>query len=147
MKIRKALRKDFGELYDLGLLSTELRVSKNEPFMEKDDFMLRITDKRHVFLIAEEQNTIAGFICASTKDTDRPLKHRYACLVYIVTSPDFRRRGVATKLYRECVRILKARGITHLYTLADADTKAIQKFLLGKGFKTGEKMIWMDRKI
>ena len=147
MKIRKAALTDFTNLYNLGLETPELRVSSNEPFMDRDDFRLRIIDKNHVFLVAEEENKIAGFICASTKDADRPLKHRYACIVYLVVSPDFRRSGIATKLYSQCVKLLKKKGITHAYSLADADTQAIQNFLKKNGFITGEKLIWMDRKL
>lgn len=147
MRIRKATVKDFRNLYNLGLETPELRVSSNELFMDRDDFRLRIVDKNHVFLVAEEGNKTAGFICANTKDADRPLKHKYACIVYIVTSPGFRRHGIATKLYFECAKRLKEKGITHVYALADADTQAIQNFLKKSGFKAGEKMIWMDRKL
>ena len=147
MKIRKATIKDFKNLYQIGLKTPELRVSASTPFMEKDDFKLRIIDKKHVFLVAEDQNKIVGFICANTGDKDRPLKHKWACIVYIAVVPDNRNQGVATKLYHECAKILKKRGITHAYALADADTKAIQRFLKKAGFKSGERMVWMDRKL
>ncbi len=146
-KIRKANLKDFKELYKLGLNTPELRVSKDEPFMDKDDFKSRILSKRHIFLVAENNEKIAGFICANAKDIDRPLKNKYACLVYIAVLPEYRRHGLATLLYDKCIKELKGMGITHIYGWADADTEAVQKFLISKGFKAGDKCIWMDKKL
>src|SRR3989344_636915 len=77
MRIRKAMPDDFEELYRIGLSTKELRVSATEPFMDKDDFKLRIKDKKHVFLLAEADKKIVGFVCANTKDLDRPLKNKY----------------------------------------------------------------------
>ena len=147
MKIRKATLADFLELYDLGLSTKELRVSADEPFMDKDDFKLRIIDKRHVFLVAEVNKKIVGFICANTKDIDKPLKNKYACLVYIAVSPEYRRKNIGTKLYQYCINKLKKRAITYVYAWADANSKPVQKFLLKENFKAGEKCIWMDKKI
>lgn len=93
--------------------------------MDKDDFKLRILDKKHVFLVAENNKKLAGFICANAKDIDRPLKNKYACLVYVVVLPEYRKQGLATELYNECIKKLKKIGITHIYGWADADTDAI----------------------
>jgi N-acetylglutamate synthase-like GNAT family acetyltransferase len=147
MKIRKATLKDFDVLYALGLKTPELRVSATEPFMDRDDFSSRIADKNSVFLLAEEGNKIAGFICANAKDSDRPIKNKYACIVYIAVLPAYRKRGIATKLYNECIKRLKFMGITHVYTWADATSSPVQKFFLRNNFAQGKPSIWMDRKL
>src|SRR3989344_347054 len=122
-KIRKAKLRDFKELYSMGMNTSELRVSASEPFMDRDDFKLRILDKSHVFLLAEDNKKPIGFICANAKDMDRPLKNKYACLVYMAVLPKYRKHGIATKLYDCAIKKLKKMGVTHVYGWADADTK------------------------
>ncbi len=147
MKIRKASMKDFDELYRIGLNTPELRVSRTEPFMEEDDFKRRIKDRRHVFLLAADKGKIAGFICANTKDMDSYLAHKWACIIYVVVIQDYRNKGVGSALYEECAKQLKKRGITHVYTWANAESRAIQKFMKSHGFKSGEKYVWMDSRL
>jgi ribosomal protein S18 acetylase RimI-like enzyme len=146
LNIRKTNINDFKQLYSLGLKTPELKVNKKDSFMDRDDFKLRILDKKHIFLVAEEDKKIAGFICASAKDIERPLKNKYACLVYIAVLPEYRKRGIATKLYNECVKKLKRRGITHIYAWADMKSGIIN-FLKKRGFDEGKPSVWMDRKL
>ena len=148
MRIRPATLDDFEEAYALGKNTPELKVSSTEEFMDRDDFQQRIGDPLHVFLIAEQKKRIIGFICANTKDLDSPLQNKYACLVYLVTLPKFRRQGVAKKLYIECERQLRERGITHFYGWANAEGEgAIIKFMKKQNFTEGHKYVWMDKKI
>ena len=46
MKVRKATLSDFDGLYEIGLKTPELRVSADEPFTGKDDFRLRMMDRK-----------------------------------------------------------------------------------------------------
>ncbi|MCX6774590.1 MAG: GNAT family N-acetyltransferase [DPANN group archaeon] len=147
MKIRKATIKDFEELYSLGKNTPELIVSGTEEFMPADQFKGFITDKNCVFLVAEEKKNIAGFILAHNEWVYMPVKDKYACIVYLVVSPKFRKLGAATKLYSECVKKLKENGATHVYCWANATGKEIIAFLEKQGFAQGHEYIWMDRKL
>src|SRR3989344_6369292 len=145
MKIRNATLNDFVELYSVGLNTPGFRVSANEPFIDNDDFKLRINNPKHIFLLAEENKKVVGFICINTADADSPVKNRYACLVYIVVLSDFRKNGVAQRLYKESEKKLKNIGITHIYSWAntEGDGKII-KFLKRNGLAEGHKYVWMD---
>jgi len=148
MKIRPAKLEEFEVLYEIGLNTPELRVSANEQFMDRDDFRQRIQNPQGVFLVAEQEERIAGFICASAKDADSPLQNKYACLVYLVTLPEFRRQGVARELYSECEKKLKELGITHIYSWANIEGDgSIVNFLKGQGFAEGHKYVWMDKEL
>ena len=148
MNIRPARLEEFEGLYEMGRNTPELRVSATEQFMDKDDFRQRIENPSHIFLVAEQEERVIGFICASTKDEDRPLQNRYACLVYIAILPEFRRQGVAQRLYTECERQLKERNITHFYGWANIEGKGeIIQFLEKQGFAQGHKYLWMDKKL
>jgi ribosomal protein S18 acetylase RimI-like enzyme len=151
MEIRKATIEDLDALYELGKNSPELRVSSTEDFMDIDEFKNFITDKNCVFLVAEEKKSIAGFIIGHTEWVNmivKNLKNKYGYLVFLVVAPEFRRKGAATKLYKECITRLKARGATHVYGWANAegDNSAIQ-FLRKQGFAKGHKYVWMDKKL
>ena len=146
MNIRKATVKDFNELYELGRKTPELQVSATEEFMDPDEFKWSITNKDCVFLVAEEHNKLIGFIYANAKDAERPFKNKYACIVYIVVSLEYRKKGVAIELYNECEKIVKEMGIQFLYGWAN-ETSGVIEFLKKQGFNEGHSYKWMDKKI
>ncbi|MFW5824307.1 MAG: GNAT family N-acetyltransferase [Marinobacter sp.] len=59
-------------------------------------------------LVAEEGSELAGFISYDHQGN----------IDLIFTAPNYARRGVASKLYREAEQRLKAEGVTELYTEA-----------------------------
>lgn len=148
MKIRKATKNDFKKLYEIGKNTPELKVSSIEIFMDPDEFLWALTNKDSIFLLAKEKKKIAGFIFAHAKDVHRPFINKYACLVYIVVVPKFRRKGIATKLYIECEKRIKKLGITNMYVWANADGSGeIMEFMERQGFAKGHKYLWMDKEL
>lgn len=148
MTIRLVEVQDFAALYDIGKKTQELRVSATEEFMDKDEFMWCLTDPDGVFLLAEDHGAIVGFIYANAKDAERPLTHKYACLVYLAVSSEYRGRGVGNELYGECENRLRSFGVSHLYTWAAVESggEAIA-FMQKHGFVEGHRYVWMDKKI
>lgn len=148
MHLRPASIKDFEELHTIGKNTPELRVSATEEFMDADEFEWSITNPQGIFLVAEEKQRKIGFIYANAKDIERPFEHKYACLVYLIVIPEFRRQGVAQKLYLECEKRLRTLGITNIYGWANAEGKGeITTFLKKQGFAAGHNYTWMDKKI
>lgn len=148
INIRKAAKKDFDALYALGKSTPELQASATEEFMDADEFLSVINSRENVFLIAVIDNIPVGFIYATTNDLDKPLRNKWACLVYLAVSPEYRKRGIAQKLYDACVAELKTRGIRHIYAWANCESDgAIIKFNKKQGFREGHKYIWMDKEI
>ncbi len=150
MKIRKATINDSAELYRLGKNTPELRVSATEPFMDKDEFNAFITDENCIFLAAEEKKSIIGFIIGHTEWVNmivKNLKNKYGYLIFLVVAPEFRKRGVATKLYSACIAKLKEKGATHIYSWANANGEDVINFMKKQGFTEGHKYIWMDKKL
>ena len=94
-------------MYEIGKQTPELKVSSTEEFMDKDDFKSRIKNKEHVFLVAEIDKQLIGFICIHARDKGKFLKNKYACLVYLVILPKYRKQGIAILLYKECIKRLK----------------------------------------
>lgn len=92
MNIRLAKKEDFPTLYDLGKSTVEFQVSAREVFMDADEFAFGIEDPHSVFLVAEENENIIGFIYTSELDYDKPLKKQSACLIYLTVLPEFRKQ-------------------------------------------------------
>lgn len=145
MRIRKASLDDFAELYKIGMATPELRVSATEEFMSPEELQWSITQRDGVFLVAEDRNLL-GFVYASAEDADRPFKKHHACLVYIAVLPEARGKGVANKLYQDCVAALKEKGVTHLYTWANPRSGAIE-FFRKQNLSQGHEYVWMDGKL
>src|SRR6266849_6127270 len=118
IKIRTALAKDFEVLYRIGLATPEFKVSSKGEFMERDEFLSAIENPHGLFLLAENNKEIIGFIYASKKDIERGPKSRWACLVYLVVEPAYRQIGIAQQLYKACLEELKNSGITNVYVWA-----------------------------
>lgn len=148
MNIRLATKEDFPVLYKLGKSTIEFQVSTREVFMDAEDFAFGIEDPHSVFLVAEENKNIVGFIYASEIDYNKQLQKHSACLIYLTVIPEFRMHGVAQKLYEECENILKKRGISGLYGWANIESDgAIVKFMEKQGFSKGHKYVWMDKEL
>src|SRR6185369_17458353 len=115
-KIRVATIKDFETLYAIGLATPELQVSSTEPFMDKDEFFWRIKNPNGIFLAAETINTKRpiGFMYADIDDKNKPIKQKYAFVIYIAVLPEFRKHGIAQKLYDVCVEKIKEAGLNNI---------------------------------
>ncbi len=155
MHIRSAIPDDFEELYAFGRSTPELRVSADQEFMSPEEFRWSLTNPHGVFLIAENEelsddneNRFLGFIYASTQDAEKPFPEKYACMIYLAVRPESRNQGIAALLYKECEKLLKSRGITHLYGWAHSEGKGeIIRFMKKHGFAEGHRYVWMDKKI
>ncbi len=148
MDIRQATAKDFESLYKLGLATPEFQVSGNSEFMENDEFLSAIQNPNGIFLLAEFDGGIAGFIYANMQDPERGPKTKWACLVYLVVEAGHRKDGIAQRLYAVCFEELKKSGVNRLYGWANAESDgSVINFLKKNGFNEGHKYVWMDKKI
>lgn len=145
MRIRKATASDFTDLYSFALQFPEFRVSATEPFMQPDEFKAVLSDPDALILIAEDKDMI-GFIYARTRDLDKP-SFQNTCIVYLAVDEKHRKKGIATKLFNECIAQLKAKGVTYIFTWANAESPLIKEFMKKRGFVEGHTYTWMDKKL
>ena len=115
--------------------------------MDEDEFRIVLTHPCSTFLVAREGGQLAGFAYATTNDVERSTRTKWACLVYLVVLPAFRRKGVARQLCDATIAELRRRGITHLYGWANAESPAILAFMEQRGFALGHRYVWADRRI
>ena len=144
--IRSAQVADQAALYAIGLATKELQVSATDVFMEPAEFLRAITNEQSVFLVAQWQQNLVGFIYATLDDKEMVVQG-YACLVYLAVMPAYRGQGIAQALYQACEQALKARGIHQIYSWANTESNgAIIQFFQKQGFAAGHRYMWMDKK-
>lgn len=156
-KIRKIRGVDFTETYKFARGIKEFRVSSVQSFMEPNEFKAAMKNKAGIFLVAEIEGKIVALVYANTNDIEKyghlNIKRgakfsSWACLVYLGVKKKFRGQGLASRLYNSCVKLLKNKGITNIYSWANIESdKSMVGFLQKKGFQRGHKYIWMDKKI
>lgn len=148
MRILKANIKDFNELYEMAKRTKEFQVSNKGPIVSKEEFKWMLKNKKGIFLVAIEGTKIIGFIYVNAKDLKKNLKNKYACLTYITVLKEYRKRGIAQKLYSNCEERLKKWGINNIYVWANVEGKGeIISFMKKQHFIKGHKYLWMDKKI
>lgn len=146
--IRQAKKKDTAALFKLGQHTPEFQTSNQEPFMEQDELRWRIGSPTSIILLAEAGKKIAGFVYAETVNTDAPIRSKFACIVYIVVSADFRKQGLATQLLEACEQKLRESGMDFVYVWANQEGDgAIEKFLKKEGYVAGHTYRWMDKRL
>lgn len=145
--IRTAQVADQAALYAIGLATPELQVSASDVFMTPDEFLQAIINKDSVFLVAESEHRIVGFIYATMDDKEMIVQH-YACVVYLAVQPEYRGQGIAQALYQTCEQTLRSQGIRNIYSWANVESDgAIIQFYKKQGFTAGHRYIWMDKKL
>ena len=148
IKTRRAEVKDFDALYELGCQTPEFKVSSDNEFMEPEEFVAAIENPSGTLLLAEVDGKITGFIYANRQDLEQAHRTKWACIVYVVIKPEFRKVGIAQKLYDACMMELKNHGISNVYAWANSESDgSILKFMEKNGFSEGHKYVWMDKKI
>lgn len=146
--IRKADATDFDHVFALGSATPEFQTSGQEPFMDRDELLYRLKSETSLFLLAESGDTLAGFAYSETVNTDAPIKHKFACLVYIVVAEQFRSQGIAQKLLEESESQLRSKGFAYVYVWANQEGDgAIERLLTKAGYVPGHVYRWMDKKL
>lgn len=150
VRIRRAVEADTDAVLAIGLDAPELQVSNTAAFMGRDELRWSIEHEGGVFLVAEVDGAIVGFLFANTADIEVPHADRcaYACLVYLVAVPAMRRMGIAQQLYTAAEHILRERGIASLFAWASVEGDgSIVAFLQRQGFVEGHRYVWMDKEL
>lgn len=150
VRIRRAEAGDVDAVFALGLKTPELQVSYTAEFMTRDELAWSVTKAPGVFLVAEVDGTIIGFLFASVADIERPndRPYSYACLVYIVVEAAFRRSGIAQQLYTACEHILRERGTAYIYAWASEEGDgSVLAFTERQGFVRGHRYVWVDKQL
>jgi ribosomal protein S18 acetylase RimI-like enzyme len=98
----------------------------------------RALDSRSVFLVAEEEGRIAGFLIG-TVERNIPIYRleEFGFIHDMWVEPEFRRRGLARGLVLAAVERFRALGVTQVRLETAAGNEAARRLFASCGFRVG----------
>jgi ribosomal protein S18 acetylase RimI-like enzyme len=143
MKIRKANKKDLEEIKNLNtrIFINNIKYDKDavEEFAQTDQgakyFKDALEDKEGIFLIAEEDGQIIGYINGTKADFSYR-KSKYFEMYNLGVSPSHKRKGIGTKLLDEFTKEVKKRGFQKIYLNCYAKNLEAINFYKASGYQT-----------
>jgi [ribosomal protein S18]-alanine N-acetyltransferase len=109
----------------------------NEEAFSRQQIAYLLTDYNTIALAAKNNADIAGFIIAQIEVEDNT---EFGHIVTLNISPNFRKKGVATKLLQEIQSLLKKRGINECRLEVREDNHAAIKLYQKLGYQTVGKL-------
>lgn len=137
LKIRKAQVSEIKTLRKIAQQTPEVLDTQN--YIEGELTFKRLI-KNGVCIVAELDKEIAGFLLAN-------LSERVKCsyLVYCIVKPEYRGKGIGSKLMNEYFKICRKNKINYLDTYAPSFNERTIKFYQKLGFKKGKPWIYFSK--
>jgi ribosomal protein S18 acetylase RimI-like enzyme len=142
--LKKPDPSDYETLYQFALETPELKVSANDVFMDKEEFLYELTRGDAVAFIASNDTEIIGFVLGSIS-TD-PSSVKAATVVYIVVKPNYQGNGIGHALLQACEQAFREHNVVDVHTWANTHSPVVQ-LMEKNGFAKGHEYIWMDKKL
>ena len=139
MKIRNARLNDLNSCASISHIpefSYLYKASHKDSKRYLQDFL-----KKGIFLVAEENNKIIGFLIAEF------MLGNFVWIDGIVVSTTYRGRGIGTKLFHKLVDIVKQKNIKHIYLMAPKFNIRTKRFYKSMGMKEGKEFIEFSKGI
>lgn len=153
MIIRKAEEKDFEQVLDLQLEleRTECRFDSNlieGCYNTKEgnkQLKERIKNKNQIFLLAENDNRIIGFIDGRIMDEAIWYKEMVGILEHVCVGKEYRNKGVATLLIKKFEEEIRKIGAKYIQILAFLDNEPARNLYKKQGYE--EYSVYYSKKI
>ena len=104
----------------------------NQEAFTKRQIAYLLTDYNTIGLVAKVDSEIAGFIISQVEIEDDTL---YGHIITINVAPNYRRKGIASKMLNETEEILKEKGITECHLEVREDNSAALKLYQNSGYQ------------
>jgi ribosomal protein S18 acetylase RimI-like enzyme len=148
MQFRKATPDDLDEIRELArqsieasyghALDSEVIADAVESWYGTDDLADEIDDGDAVFLVADDDGTLAGFVQSYYVERREPVGE----IDWLHVSPDYRGEGIGDSLLRRCERELRSRGVERLEGRVLTANEAGVNFYEEEGFSpAGEREV------
>ncbi len=138
-KIRRLKKSDINHVYNVSHRIKEFTVSDRIHFYEKKEMVEWIGKKDSVFIVAEIEERIVGFLFCKI------ISKEWAMLDSLEVDQEFRDQGIGTQLINALFDELHRKHITFVQAFVGKNYKKSRKFWKQHGFKEGREFIWIDR--
>jgi ribosomal protein S18 acetylase RimI-like enzyme len=141
MKIRNAQSSDVNAVFKLGNSVKQFEVAKDTVYIWPKKILLKIANSNSdVFLVAEENKNIIGFVIANyNKNFSK------ATMENIFVAPEFRNKGVGEKLFKSAIDKLKKLKCEYVCGLVNTKNKKVISWCVKQGFEKGLNFNWLDK--
>ncbi len=129
--IRQAEPRDFYSIQKIQISGGEALITNDAP-IEIIDMENGIKDKNVIFIVAEKDNEVIGFIHGTIMNT------RWAGAHYFAVHQDFRGTNTYSLLGNYFFNSLKEKGVKYIVLYADSDNKKLINFYKHFGFDEGK---------
>ena len=142
MEIRNAKLKDANQILDLLIKTPELQGCGEMDAVYSKEFVIDcIKDKKmNLVLVAEENDKIIGLLIAEIWD-----KKKYSFFVNFVVLPQYRSKGIGTKLYEKYEAYCKKNDLKTITALIQKDNLNMQKFCDNRGYEKGHELYFYEK--
>jgi ribosomal protein S18 acetylase RimI-like enzyme len=137
--IRDMTVADVEAVAKLGNNAPELKTNDDDMFWSKD-VLERWVKGGDVLLVADAQGKVVGFQLTQFHE---PSREGY--LSDIVIDPDWRGRGIGSRLVEEAERRLVSKGADYIYGLTQLHNDKIHALLEKQGYKKGSAFYWFEK--
>ena len=142
VKIKRASLNNLEQIYALVTSLPVFSASDETRFFDKKELKEWIIRKRDsIVLIAELNDLIVGFLFAKLVSSE------WCMLDSIGVNPKFRKQGIANKLLEQLYQLLKKRNVTYIQGLVEVNQKSTREFWKKRGFKEGNKFVWIEKRL
>lgn len=141
MEIRDAKKKDINGIHSLGKDVEEFSTTDEVvTFWPKYILENCIKSRTDFFLIAEENDGIAGFIIVNYNST-----FKKAVIENLYVHPDFRGRKIGRELLESVIEKLKKINCEYICALTETTNERVIKLHLDLDFNKGKEYVWLDK--
>lgn len=124
---------------DLHILSNDSNVKNWRKFVMET----YAEDKNQVLVVEIEERIVGYTIFFTHTRTGLKTRYRWATIYDVYVHPDFRGRGIATKLIEKSLEYLKSKNVTHVRLTVWINNKTARK--LYQRFRFEDYMVIMQR--
>ena len=108
----------------------------NEEAFTKRQIAYLLTDYNTIALVAKADNEVAGFVIIQIELDNNEFGH----IVTLNIAPNYRHKGIATKLMQEIESLLKQRGVSECHLEVREDNNPAIKLYQKLGYQTMGKL-------
>lgn len=141
MIIRKSRVSDARQLMKFYRKTPQLQINE-EQFYTTEFVSGVLKDKNWLTLVAEEGREIMGFLSA---EISKDAKYSYMDIIY--TSPSFRRKGIASKLFKKYESYCRKLHLQRIVALVQTTNKKSINWFRKHHVKTGKKMYYLEKRL
>lgn len=142
LKIRRLKKDDLEAIVKID----EKVLGENRKDYWKRKLELMTNKSSEASLVAEAEGKIVGFILGDVSGWEFGVPETIGWIDTIGIDPDYQKKGVATALAHELVKILEALGVKTIYTLVNWNDWDLLQFFRAVGFTRGD-MLNLELKI